>query len=126
MELWIICFALFLPFVFLIPAHYLEKTIVYALLYGAFLLMSFMCGTLVGFQFPLASKIYLKMTPQDGAFGKTAGLIYGADLFGGFWGGLVGGVFLLPVLGLKDACFLMAAIKVSSFSLFILFTRIYK
>lgn len=126
MEIWIICFALLLPFVFLIPSHYLEKTAVYVLLYGAFLLMSFMCGTLVGFQFPLATKIYLKMTSQEGAFGKAAGLIYGADLFGGFLGGLVGGVFLLPVLGLKDACFLMAGVKMSSLFLFFLFTRIHK
>ncbi|MGC8811220.1 MAG: fused MFS/spermidine synthase, partial [bacterium] len=126
MELWIIGFALLLPFVFLIPAYYLEKAVVYAFLYAAFLIMSFMCGTLVGFQFPLATKIYLKMIPREGAFGKTAGLMYGADLFGGFLGGLVGGVFLLPVLGLKDACFLMAAVKASSFSLFVLFTRIYK
>jgi len=125
-ELWIICFSLLLPFVFSIPSHHLEKTTVYVLLYVTFLITSFLCGTLVGLQFPLATKIYLRISPKEGIFGETAGLLYGADLFGGFFGGLLGGVLLLPILGLKESCFMMAIIKVSSFLLFLLFTKIHK
>ena len=125
-ELWIICFSFILPFVFSIPSYHIEKTTVYVLLYVTFLIMSFLCGTLVGLQFPLATKIYLRASSKRGVFGETAGLLYGADLFGGFFGGLLGGVVLLPILGLKESCFMMVMIKASSFLLFLLFTKIHK
>lgn len=126
MELWVICFSFLLPFIFSIPSYHLEKTAVYILLYATFLTMSFLCGTLVGLQFPLATKIYLSTSSKEGIFGQTAGLLYGADLFGGFFGGLLGGVLLLPIIGLKESCFMVAIIKVSSFLLFLLFTKIRK
>ena len=88
--------------------------------------MSFLCGTLVGLQFPLATKIYLSTSHKEGNFSQTAGLLYGADLFGGFLGGLFGGVLLLPVLGLKESCFMMALLKMSSLVLFLLFIKIKK
>jgi spermidine synthase len=125
-ELLIILFSLILPFVLSIPSHHLEKPSIDMLLYAIFLIMSFLCGILVGLQFPLASKIYLASRTEEGRFSQTAGLLYGADLFGGFFGGLFGGVLLLPLLGLMDSCFLMGAIKVSSFILFLLFTKIKK
>jgi spermidine synthase len=123
-ELMIIGFSLILPFVLSIPSHTLEKPVVYILLYTTFLTMSFLCGALVGLQFPLATKIYLRFSSKEGTLGQTAGLLYGADLFGGFFGGLLGGVLFLPILGLKESCFMMAIIKVSSFTLFLLSTKI--
>ena len=125
-ELSIILFSFLLPFVLSIPSHHLEKAYVYILLYGTFLTMSFLCGVLVGLQFPLATKIYLNTYPAGERFSQTAGLLYGADLLGGFFGGLLGGVLLLPILGLKESCFMMAIIKVSSFILFLFFTKIRK
>jgi spermidine synthase len=125
-ELLIILFSLLLPFVFSIPSHHLEKHIVYVFLYVTFLVMSFLCGMLVGVQFPLATKIYLGTYTSDRKLGQIAGLLYGADLLGGFFGGLLGGVLLLPVLGLKESCFMMAIIKGSSFVLFLFFTRFRK
>jgi spermidine synthase len=125
-ELMIIGFSLILPFVLSIPSHTLEKPVVYILLYMTFLTMSFLCGVLVGLQFPLATKIYLRASSKEGTLGQTAGLLYGADLVGGFFGGLFGGVLFLPILGLKESCFMMAILKVSSFILFLLFTKIRK
>ncbi len=125
-ELSFILFASLLPFILTTPSHHLEKTSVYIFLYGVFLIMSFLCGILVGFQFPLATKIYLKAAPSKGQVGHTAGLLYGADLFGGFFGGLLGGVFLIPVLGLKASCLTVAILKISSFLLFLLFIKIRK
>jgi spermidine synthase len=125
-ELLIILFTLLLPFVFSIPSHHLEKHIVYVFLYVTFLVMSFLCGVLVGLQFPLATQIYLGTYTGDEKLGQTAGLLYGADLMGGFFGGLLGGVLLLPVLGLKESCFMMAIIKGSSFALFLSFIRLRK
>jgi spermidine synthase len=125
-ELMIIGFSLALPFVLSIPSHVLEKPAVYILLYVTFLTMSFLCGVLVGLQFPLATKIHLRSSSKEETLGQTAGLLYAADLFGGFFGGLFGGVLLLPILGLKESCFMMAILKVSSFILFLLFTKIRK
>jgi len=122
-ELAIILFALILPYVFTLPSSHLEKRSVYILLYMAFLVMSFICGLLVGCQFPLATKIYLQTDPGKGTIGHTAGFLYGADLFGGFFGGLLGGVLFLPILGLKDSCLMMAILKMSSLTLLILFIR---
>jgi spermidine synthase len=118
-ELWIIAFSLLLPFVFSVPAHHLERTSVYFLLYGIFFMMAFFAGTSIGLQFPLATKIYLSLSPQSVTLGRTAGLLYGADLLGGFFGGLLGGVLLLPILGLKETSFTVALIKASSFLILI-------
>jgi len=122
-EMGIIIFALLLPFVFSIPAQHLDKTGVYVLLYAIFLAMSFLSGVFIGLQFPLANKIYLRLPGQRENFARTSGLLYGADLLGGFVGGIFGGFFLLPVLGLKESCFLMAMIKGSSFFLFLFFIK---
>ena len=123
-EIAIILFSILFPFVFLIPSHHIENKIVYFILYGAILIMSFLSGMSIGLQFPLANKIYLRSQPEKGKIGKTAGLLYAADLLGGFFGGLSGGILLLPILGLKETCFIMAMLKASSGVLFLLFLKI--
>ena len=85
--------------------------------------MSFLNGMFTGFQFPLAVKIYLENPSRKEKLGQTAGLLYGTDLFGGFFGGLIGGVFLLPLLGLRETCFMMAMLKMTSGLLFLLFMK---
>ena len=125
-EIVIIFFSFLFPFVFSISSQYLEKTATSLLVYTVFLIMSFSSGAWIGLQFPLATKIYLGTPARGRTFGHAAGLLYGADLLGGFFGGLFGGVLLLPILGLKDSCFLMAMIKISSGILFLLFMKIQK
>jgi spermidine synthase len=122
-EIGIVIFAILFPFVFSTPSHYLNDRTIYTFLYSAILILSFTNGVFIGLQFPLATKIYLNHVSSKGTIGHTAGLLYGADLFGGFFGGLLGGVFFLPVLGLKDTCFMMAIIKLSSGFLFLLFIK---
>jgi spermidine synthase len=70
--------------------------------------------------------MYLALPGKEGMLGHTAGLLYGADLLGGFLGGLFGGVLLLPVLGLKESCFMMGLIKMSSLALLLVFIRVHK
>jgi spermidine synthase len=125
-EILIIFFAILLPFIFMTLSSQLENEIVSSLLYSGFLVMSFLAGMFTGFQFPLAVKIYLNNPLRKEKLGQTVGLLYGADLFGGFLGGLLGGVFLLPLLGLRETCFMMAMIKASSGILFFLFMKIQK
>lgn len=125
-EIVILLFGILLPFIFMTPSRQLENKDIFYLFYAGFLIMSFFAGMLTGFQFPLAVKIYLDNPLRKEKLGQTAGLLYGADLFGGFFGGLLGGVFLLPLLGLKETCLMMAMIKASSGVLFFLFIKIQK
>jgi spermidine synthase len=125
-EIGIIFFSFLFPFVFSIPSQYLETTAVTLLIYPLFLMMSFFSGACIGLQFPLASKIYLALPGKEETLGHTAGLLYGGDLLGGFLGGLFGGILLLPVLGLKESCFMMGLIKMSSLALLLIFIRVHK
>jgi spermidine synthase len=126
LEIAIILFSFLFPFIFVLPFQYLEKTIVSFLLYSVLLVMSFLSGTCIGLQFPLATKIYFSTSSKGGTLGYTAGLLYGADLMGGFLGGLFGGMLLLPILGLKESCFMIGMIKISSLVLLLLFMKSYK
>ena len=125
-EIVIVLFALLFPFVFSILAQHLARTVLSLLIYPVFLMMSFFSGAWIGLQFPLASKIYPAAPGKGGALAATAGLLYGADLLGGFLGGLFGGVLLLPILGLKESCFMMAMIKISSLVLLLIFVKVQK
>jgi spermidine synthase len=125
-EIVIIVFSFLFPFVFLVPSQYLETPAVSFLIYPVFLIMSFLSGAWIGLQFPLATRIYLEARAKGEIFGHTAGLLYGADLLGGFVGGLFGGILLLPILGLMESCFMIAMIKISSGILFLLFIRTHK
>jgi len=74
-------------------------------------------GIIGGIQFPLANKIYLAGT---GKVGRVAGLTYGVDLLGACLGSLLAAAFLVPVLGIFGACFLMALINVTVLGILLL------
>jgi predicted membrane-bound spermidine synthase len=79
-----------------------------------FIVLFFISGFLVGFEFTLASKIYVS---QKGEVGEVAGTLYFTDLLGAWLGGMFGSIMLLPVLGLFNTCLLVALLKLSSFLL---------
>lgn len=76
-------------------------------------------GLLTGMQFPLASRLQQAIGQQadEPATTGRVGTIFGADLLGGCLGGLLGGVVLLPVLGLSGSCLLAVAVKTASLAL---------
>ncbi|MBA7628558.1 Polyamine aminopropyltransferase [subsurface metagenome] len=111
LELVIIVFSGALPGIFLFFSPYLDRPAIFSLFRVIFLVLSFLSGLLIGAQFPLAIKIYLKRSPD---LSGTAGLLYGADLAGGWMGGLLGGVLLLPVLGLVKTCTAVVLLKMTS------------
>ena len=100
METAIILFSIILPLV-----------LIYLRGQAIFLILSFISGFLVGMEFPLANKIYLK-TSAD--LSTSAGFLYGSDLIGGWFGGILAGVAFLPVMGLFGTCLLVTMIKASS------------
>jgi spermidine synthase len=112
-ELAIICFSIAFPFVFYAVPTYSGSSEVLFLLKVLFLTVSFISGFLTGSQFPLANILYLK---KSGDLSQTAGLLYASDLLGGWFGGIIGAVVLLPVLGLTGACLTVALLKLTSFT----------
>jgi spermidine synthase len=71
-------------------------------------------GLLVGLEFPLANVVYLPVTSE---VGKTAGILYSADLIGACLGALAVSVALLPALGILETCAFLVALKVGSLAL---------
>jgi len=110
-ELAIVLFSGILPLIFLLFHPYLNYPTVFFLLQIVFLVLSCLSGLLVGAQFPLANKIYLGNSSN---LSRTAGLLYSADLLGGWVSGIFGGVVLLPVLGLLGSCMVVVMLKLSS------------
>lgn len=112
----IVIFSLILPLIFLFFHPHMAHPGVSLLVQVVFLVLSFLSGLLIGAEFPLANKICLGVDAksQGPNLSRTAGLLYGADLFGGWVGGIVGGVVLLPILGLFGTCMVVVMLKVSS------------
>ena len=79
-----------------------------------FFILNCAAGFLVGLEFPLANKIYLRGNER---VGQVAGSLYAADLIGGCVGAILASVFLVPVLGVVQTCFVIAMFKGASFVL---------
>jgi len=78
-----------------------------------FLPLAFTSGLLIGLEFPLANTLHLSAKGKL-ELSHTAGLLYGMDLLGGWLGGIIGGVILLPALGLLGTCVLILMFKAST------------
>ena len=112
LELAIIGFSVACPFIFHAVHKYLGSPDAFFFSKTLFLVISFISGLLISSQFPLANKLYLR---DSTSLTKTAGLLYASDLLGGWFGGIVGAVVLLPVLGLVDTCITVGLLKLTSF-----------
>jgi spermidine synthase len=111
-ELAIICFSIGCPLIVFGADAYLGSPDRFFLFRLLFLVISFISGFLIGSQFPLANKLYQR---NSTSLTKTAGLLYASDLLGGWLGGIVGAVVLLPILGLVGTCITVGLLKVTSF-----------
>jgi len=111
-ELAIMCFSIVCPFIVFAANAYLGSPDTFFLFRLLFLVISFISGLLIGSQFPLANKLYLR---NSTSLTKTAGLLYSSDLLGGWFGGIIGAVVLLPVLGLVGTCITVGLLKLTSF-----------
>ncbi|HSW68509.1 MAG TPA: hypothetical protein VLH16_08005, partial [Bacteroidales bacterium] len=110
-DIAVLAFCIVIPFMLIVLHNYTFNGIPVVLSKSIFVVMSFACGMLVGSQYPLACHI---LKAQGKGEGRTAGLLYGLDLFGGWFGGVLGGLLLLPLLGLFDACLVLAGVKLFS------------
>jgi spermidine synthase len=73
-----------------------------------FLFLSAIAGFIAGGQFTLANKIYLNGSNDAG---RAAGLSYGMDLLGSCLGAFLTAIFLIPVLGIPQTCWLAALLN---------------
>jgi spermidine synthase len=113
MELALLGWALGWPLLFLGIHGHPGTAGAFVLSKALFLVVSILCGLLVGAQFPLANRIYLQGRTSAS---KTAGRLYASDLLGGWLGGMAGAVVLLPVLGLIGTSITVGLLKLTSFA----------
>jgi spermidine synthase len=92
----------------------ISHPLVFAFTQGVLTALNALAGFLVGFQFPLANKIWME---SRGDRKGVAGALYAWDLVGAFLGAIVVSVILIPVLGLLGTCLLAAMLKAGSFLL---------
>jgi len=72
-----------------------------------FIILPAIPGFIIASQFVLANKIYLSGRKEVAG---VAGLTYASDLLGSCLGALLTAVFLIPLLGIMQACVLLAAV----------------
>lgn len=111
LEIAIICFALGCPFTLHAAHQHLGNPDVFFISKILFLVLSFTGGFLTGSQFHLANAIYLVNSDR---LSRTAGLLYASDLLGGWIGGIVSAVVLLPVLGLTGTGITVGLFKLAT------------
>ena len=111
LEALVLSFSLLVPVILLFLHSYLTQPLAFAPVQSVIYLLSFTSGVLVGLEFPLANKIYLKGKER---VGEVAGTLYASDLFGSWVGALVVSILLVPVLGIVETCALIACLKVAS------------
>ncbi len=80
-----------------------------------FIVSFFLTGLLTGCQFPLASALCVG---NNATAGSIAGFVYFFDLIGGWFAGILGGVVLLPLLGVFNSCIAIVILKAGSLILF--------
>jgi predicted membrane-bound spermidine synthase len=68
-----------------------------------------LCGMLGGYQFPLATAIYL----HDGSSQRKLGILYAIDLLGGSLGALLMSGYLIPVFGFWKTAWFTAAVNMA-------------
>ncbi len=119
LEVGVIVFSIIIPLVIFAFSANLDRPAIPSLFAPAFLGLCLISGLVIGLQFPLANRLYLKASP---GVSHAAGLLYGADLFGGWIGGIIGGIILMPLLGLAGTCLILVLLKVFSL-LFLIATR---
>jgi spermidine synthase len=108
LEVALIVFWALLPFMLRGLYASMDHPLVSVGLQAILLLANALAGFLVGSQFPLANRLWLKgRRPQEGA-------LYASDLVGAFLGSILVSVVLIPVLGTLETCFLAAILKVVS------------
>jgi spermidine synthase len=79
--------------------------------------MAALCGMLGGYQFPVATEIYLYDCNYERSGRARLGTLYAIDLLGGCVGALLLSSYLIPVFGFWKTAWLSAAVNLAPFLL---------
>ncbi len=109
-----VAIALLLPLAAAVPS----PTTVF-LLFSA---LTFTAGLINGVDFPLALACHLALNRQAE---KTAGIVYGVELFGACIGAAVASVVLVPILGIMACCLLAGLANATAFVVLLVSRRSY-
>ena len=110
-ESLISLYLLILVLCLIIIENFTKSNFLYSLLPLLVLFLTFICGTLVGIQFPVANKLFLD---NQSKFTTTAGVIYASDLIGAWAGSIVITLILIPILGTIETAIILFSIKLGS------------
>ncbi|NIO70257.1 MAG: hypothetical protein GTN71_14840, partial [Anaerolineae bacterium] len=111
LELAIVLYWALLPIALSTLYSRIAHPLVFTSIQGILLFLNAVAGFLVGSQFPLANRMWLKGRED---LRGTAGVLYACDLVGAFLGSIVVSVVLIPVLGILETCLLAATLKLGS------------
>jgi spermidine synthase len=111
LELAILLYWALLPIALSTLYARIPHPLVFTSIQGILLFFNALAGFLVGSQFPLANRMWLKSREN---LRGTAGVLYACDLVGAFVGSIVVSVILIPVLGILETCLLAATLKLGS------------
>jgi spermidine synthase len=111
LELAIVLYWALLPMGLSTLYSRITHPLVFTSIQGIFLFLNAVAGFLVGSQFPLANRMWLK--GREDLRGGV-GLLYASDLVGAFLGSIAVSVVLIPVLGILETCLLAATLKLGS------------
>ncbi len=111
LESAVLAYSALVPIVLVVFHSHLGQPVISVLVQVVILILSVIPGILVGAEFPLANKIYLKGT---GSVGQVSGTLYACDLLGSWIAALFVSIWLIPVLGILNTCILIACLKVVS------------
>lgn len=113
-EFSIFMYSLILPLIFLLLSNLRTQAGIFIGVELLFPILTIITGIFVGLEFPLANKLYISDFHK---VGKTAGLIYGFDLFGACLGGLLSTILFIPILGIFQTCVICGLLNLASFIL---------
>ena len=111
LELALVLFWVLLPILLAALYGRMAHPLVSTALQPILFLLNALAGFLVGAQFPLANRVWLRdRKAQRG----TTGVLYASDLVGAFLGSVLVSVVLIPVLGIVATCFVSVVLKLCS------------
>jgi len=120
LELCIVLYTVVLISVLYLLNRLQEYAFVFATAQYILLFLNSLCGFLVGAEFPLANKIYMKHTLNHA---ETAGKLYAADLIGSWIGALFVTIIFIPLFGIFNTCLLIMFINSCSLLVFVFSKR---
>ncbi|MGD9146778.1 MAG: hypothetical protein PVI80_14530, partial [Anaerolineae bacterium] len=115
LEVALVLFWALLPLLLYALYGRASHPLVFTSVQGLLLLLNALAGFLVGAQFPLANRLWLR---ESDARRSKEGVLYASDLVGAFVASILVSVFLIPILGIVATCLLAAILKLCSLLLY--------